>query len=548
LLTPKKWVRSFALLIVASLIFSACGTPPPPGLVATQKGGTIVGSTFGDVEILNPVLSVDSSSAAVNEMLYNGLVQLNPEDGSIMPDLAERWDVSDDSLTFTFYLRKDVKWHDGAPFTAHDVKFTFDTILDKEVNSPCWATLAPLLTPERIVVLDDYTIRFQLSQVDAAFLVGKVGHEIIPRHILGGLSGKEFKAAEFNTQSPVGTGPFMFHERVKGAHITLVKNPNYFKGAPNIDFWRYKVVENQTAQFTQLQTGVIDYASVASASWAEANQTEILECKAYPNFGFHFYIYQLDPKKTPLFLDVHTRQALLYALDREVIVEKIGLGLGDVAHSVIPPLSWAHNQNNEPRYDPNPEKAKELLNEAGWKDEDGDGIREAHGVTGVEDGTSFTFEIHTNAGNEEREQLALTMQQYWNEVGVGAETVFIEWSALLAELTEERDYEVIVVGFGWGIDPDQKTMWHTDSYGGGFNMNKYSNERVDEILDAALLTTDREERKALYFEMQQILAKEVPAPILFFRRSTACWNKRLHGRDPNAINTTWNAHEWWVEQ
>ena len=115
-------------------------------------------------------------------------------------------------------------------------------------------------------------------------------------------------------------------------------------------------------------------------------------------------------------------------------------------------------------------------------------------------------------------------------------------------MTETFDFEMIIVGFGWGVDPDQKSMWHTDSHPGSFNMNAYSNARVDELLDAALQTTDEELRTEYYYEVQRILAEEVPAPIIYFRRSTACWNKRVHGLDPNAIDTRGNAHEWWVDK
>ena len=604
MVTSKKWASLFALLIVVSLILSACATPTPeirevekevtklvekvvtevvevekevtklvagtqivetvvetkivekevvvtatPEPTVVAKGGTIIGCSFSDAEILNPILSVDTTSSAVNDMIFNSLTQNNPEDGSTMADLAESWDVSEDGLTITFYLRNDVTWHDGEPFTAHDVKFTFDTILNEEVNSPRRSDQADLLTPEQIVVLDDYTIQFQLSQLDVTWLDEKTYYGIIPQHILGDLTAEEFNAADFNTLAPIGTGPFMFREWVKDDHVALVKNPNYFEGAPNTDFWYLKTVENQTVAFAQLQTGEVDYAGVTSALWEEANEQENLVCKAYPYYGFNFYTTNLDPEKTPLFLDVRTRRALLYALDRQAIVDSIVMGLGEVAHSTIPPLSWAHNPDNEPRYDYDADKAVELLEEAGWIDEDGDGVREAHGVMGVEDGTPFEFEIHTNAGNVERESLIVAMQQYWNKVGVGAETAFIEWNALLAELTETFEFDVIMVGFSWGsADPDQKTMYHTDSYGAGFNMNKYSNPELDAILDAGLLAIDREERIRLSWEMQRIVAEDVGGPILYFRMTTACWNKRLHERDPNANNTVWNAHEWWVER
>jgi peptide/nickel transport system substrate-binding protein len=189
-----------------------------------------------------------------------------------------------------------------------------------------------------------------------------------------------------------------------------------------------------------------------------------------------------------------------------------------------------------------------LLDAAGWKDQDGDSVREAHGVQGLQDGTKFSFEIHTNAGNQEREQASQAMQQYWAQVGVQAKPTSIEWNALLAELTETYQYQMIVVGFNWDVDPDQKTMWHSSSYGSGFNMNKYSNPELDRVLDAALQTVDQGKRKEYYYQMQKILAQDVPAPILYFRKGTDCWNKRLHEYDPNPVESRWNAYSWWVER
>ncbi len=314
---------------------------PTPDPDAINQGGTVIASSFSDAEILNPILSTDTASSDVETMMYNGLVGIDVYDLSVIPDLAERWDVSEDSLTFTFYLGKNVTWHDGEPFTAHDVKFTYDMILNPDVNSPRRAGLADILTPEQIEVIDDYTIRFTLSQVNASFLITKCSYGIIPEHILGGLTAAEFNAADFNTKSPIGTGPFMFREWVKDDHVALVKNPNYFRGAPNIDFWYYKVVENQTVEYAQLQTGEVDYAEVTAALWEDAQQQENLDCITFPQFGFTFYIYQLDPEKSPLFLDVRTRQALLYALDRQAMVDSVLQGLGDVAHSTMPPVSWA---------------------------------------------------------------------------------------------------------------------------------------------------------------------------------------------------------------
>jgi len=521
-------------------------TPEP---MSVSEGGTIIMSSFSDAENLNPILWTDNASSEVGSMMYNALTYVNPDDLTSAPDLAKSWDISDDGLTFTFYLRDDVAWHDGAPFTAEDVKFTYDSILNPDINSIRRADLAEILTTTQIIVRDDYTIEFQLNQVDASFLCCKTTYGIIPKHILGELTPEEFNAAEFNTLAPIGTGQFMFREWVKDDHVALVKNPNYFEGAPHADFWYFKVVEDATVEFAQLQTGEVDYSENVTASlWEEALRQEQLNCAPYPQFAFTFYVYQLDPEKSTLFQDVRTRRALLMGLDRPAMVDSILFGLAEVADSVVPPISWAHNPDNAPVYGYDAEGAKQLLDEAGWRDEDGDGVREAHGVQDVEDGTPLRFELHTNSGNTEREQDVVAMQQFWAELGVDAQPTPIEWNALLAELTETYEYEMILVGFGWDIDPDQKTMWHTDSYGGGFNMNRYSNPELDDILDAALQTVDLEERKAYYYEMQRILAEDVPAPILYFKQGTGCANKRVHEIHINDIENGYNSHEWWVER
>lgn len=523
------------------------GTPAAPAAEA-GAGGTIVRGGFADAEVLNPILFTDNVSDIVCQMMFNALVQVNPDDTTVMSDLAERWEVSDDNLTFTYYLHKDVKWHDGEPFTAHDVKFTYEAILNPEINSPRRADFVDLLSPENIVVVNDHTIRFTLNRIDASWLCCKDIYGILPEHILGDLTPAEFNAAAFNTTEPVGTGPYMFDGWVKDDHIALVRNPDYFEGAPRPDRWYYKVVENEAVAFAQLQTGEVDYSTVTAALWEQAQRVEHLDCAAYPRFAFTFYTYNLDPEKTPLFQDARTRQALLFALDREAMVDSIVFGLGDVAHSTVPPVSWAHNPDNEPVYPYDPDKARQLLDEVGWRDEDGDGVREAHGVGGVPDGTRFSFDLEATAGDQEREQVIQAMQQYWAQIGVEATTAAVEWNALLARLTETRDFAVIVVGFNWDIDPDQRAMWHTESFNGGFNVNRYSNPEVDVHLDAALNTTDIAVRKEHYYAMQHILAEEVPSPILYFRQGTECWNTRLHEYHADDINPYYNAHEWWVDR
>jgi peptide/nickel transport system substrate-binding protein len=219
-------------------------------------------------------------------------------------------------------------------------------------------------------------------------------------------------------------------------------------------------------------------------------------------------------------------------------------GYGVVANTSVPLISWAFNKDNKPTYGYDPAAAKKLLDEAGWTP-GADGIR-------AKDGKKMSFTIWTNAGNKIREATIVAMQQYWKEVGVEAKTATEEWNAFLKRIGASpdgtRDYEVFLVGFQWGVDPNQKTMWHSDSFApNGFNLNFYKNDEVNKLLDDALNTLDQAKRKDLYFKMQAIVAEEVPSVILFFAQTTGAYSKRLNNFTPGVNNIPWNnVHEWWM--
>jgi len=565
-----RWARVVSAVVLLAMVIAACApaatpvpteVPPPPGATATpvpptptpvpptaceaaggKEGGTFTEVSFADAENLNPILWVDTSSAENGALIFDALVDIDGDTLEVIPDLAESWEISDDGLTYTYYLRDDVTFHDGEPFTCRDVEFTYEMILDEELNSPRRANLADILTPEQITCLDDYTLEFQLSSVLVSFECCEAIYGILPYHLLGEMTAEELNVAEFNT-NPIGTGPFIFQEWVKDDHLLHVANENHWAGRPCIDQYVYKIVEDWTAMFAQLQTGEADYGAIEAAMWDACEADETLNCWEADQFGFTFYLYQLDPEITPLFQDVRVRQALLYALDREAIVEATVFGHAMVANSAVPPISWAFNPDNEPVYPYDVEKAEALLDEAEVIDRDGDGVRE------LADGTPMSFTLFTNAGNTEREAAIAAMQEFWRKIGVEAKLQAEEWGAFLSRLTETFDFEVLLVGFSWDIDPDQKAMWHTDSYPDSFNMNKYSNPELDEILDAALETPDVEKRKEHYFEMQRILAEELPNVILYFRKILFGVNKRVKNlvvtdiRDDNRFDV----NIWYLE-
>jgi peptide/nickel transport system substrate-binding protein len=333
----------------------------------------------------------------------------------------------------------------------------------------------------------------------------------------------------------------MFQEWVKEDHITLTANPHYFKGRPQLAAYTYKVMPDQMAMLSQLKTDAIDLGAIALAQAAEAKQLPNLNVVAYDTLNLTYYAYQLDPAKSTLFQDKRVRQALLYAVDRRAIVSSTVYGYGQIAHSVVPSISWAYNPDNQPVYELNRTKAMQLLDEAGWQVGQ-DGIR-------IKDGKPLSFTLWTNAGNTARELSIEAMRRAWKDIGVEAKTVTEEWVAFLKRIGATpdgtRDFEMFLVGFGWGIDPNQKMMWHSSSFApNGFNLNQYTNAEVDKLLDEALNTFDQSKRKELYFTLQAVLAEEVPSPILFFSQQITAYNKRLQGFTPSASGAWNNIHLW----
>jgi peptide/nickel transport system substrate-binding protein len=368
-------------------------------------------------------------------------------------------------------------------------------------------------------------------------------YAIVPQAILGNVPVAEIKQHPFSTGDPkasVGTGPFKFMEWVKDDHMTIVKNPTYFRGEPALDKYIFKVVKDANVVVASLKTGEGDYGGITAAFWDEMQKQANINALKFDTYSFTFYSYQLDTTKTTIFQDKGVRQALMYALDREAMVQAILLNLGVTAQGTMPTLSFAYQPDKlKTKYSYDVKKAEALLDEAGWK-KGADGIR-------AKDGKKLQFTLWTNAGNKTREQYVTVMQQQWKAIGVDATPKTEEWNAFLTRITETHDFEMYLVGFSWGIDPDQTTMWKTDSFTGGFNMNKYTNKQVDLLCDQGLSELDTDKRKAIYLDLQNIIMDEIPNGILDFPQSTVAVNKRCKNFFPNAINLRWNAHNWWVE-
>jgi peptide/nickel transport system substrate-binding protein len=505
-----------------------------------KKGGTIIRGDVTDVRTLNPLLVSDTASGEVTSLMFDGLVDIDPDSLDPIPNLAVKWDVSADNKTYTFTLKDGVKWHDGQPFTANDAKFSYDLYMNPDTGTPRAGTLKDRIAS--VEAKDPTTLVITLKAVVAPFLVSDCGYGLLPQHLLKDVKPADIPTNEFTTAKPIGTGSFKFKEFKTGDHVTLVANPDYHRGAPALDTYIRKFVKDDTTLYQQLKTGEVDAAPVPVTFYDDAKGQTNFKLFPYDTFSFQFFGYNLDTKTgSPIFQDQKVRQALFYAVDRPGIVEKIREGLSTVASGTMPVLSWAYQPDKiTSKYEFDPAKAEQLLDEAGWA-KGADGVR-------AKDGKPLAFDMYTYSGDKIIEGYASVFQENWKAIGVTMTPKYEEFSTFVTRLTKTFDFQAFLVGFFWNVDPDQQTMWDTKQHGPGFNLYNYSNPKVDDLLEKALRTLDKDQRKQLYLDAQNLILADAPALIIDFPKEIWGVSNRLKNFIPNAVSfaATWNSYQWFV--
>jgi len=518
-------------------------TPLPAPVVTPSprlEGGTVVEGGLADVVTLNPVLADDPTSLAVIELLFDRLLAVDPQTGSIVPGLASSWRASADGLTITFTLRDDVLWHDGQPFSAADVEFTFKAIVNPAVGNPRQADFSLV---EEFKAVDQTTFVVTLADADCSILYDLGSVSIVPRHILG---NDNLQTSPFNA-SPVGTGPFMFGEWVVGDHITLLRNPRYWGKAPHLDAWTYKVVADEEALLAGLEAGQLDVIPLPLEDLASVEAAGHFQIHRYPANEYYFIGYNTDH---PILGDVRVRRALSQAVDRQRLVDRILGGQGQLLDTGLLPAHWAYPQEltgypfdfaQDRPFDP--VRAGQLLAEAGWVDSDGDGIRDR-------DGKPLRLRLSTNGGNAVREAIAILAQQYYLAIGVAAEVELMEWGNFLED-TFTHKFDMVVFSWPLALDPDEWELWHSSesALDSGFNFVSYHNSRADELLLQGLRVPRCEEarRAAIYGEIATVLAQDQPYAFLFAPYNLIAVNERVGGVAPSPFaGLHWNLADWYV--
>jgi peptide/nickel transport system substrate-binding protein len=499
---------------------------------APSYGDTIVVGSIGDASNLIPLLASDSASHDISGLIYNGLVKYD-KNLNLVGDLAESWEVSSDGLTITFYLRRGVRWHDGTPFTAEDVLFGFRTITDPKTPT---AYAGDYLEVKRAAVLDTHTFRVTYRKPFAPGLSTWGNLVVLPKHKLAG----QDITKSMLTRAPIGTGPYQFKQWLTQEKIVLESNHDYFEGRPYIDGYIYRIIPDPATMFLELKAGGVDWMGLTPIQYRR--QTN------YPAFDRAFRKYKYLPFSytylgynllSPLFQDKRVRQAISYAIDKEEIIKVVLLGLGEISTGPYKPGTWYYNPHVK-RYPYNPQRARELLREAGWEDRDDDGILDR-------DGEPFEFTILLNWGNQSRLNSAEIIQWRLGQIGIKVKLRVMEWASFINEYIDKKRFEAIILGWSTGIDPDQYDIWHSSKTDHKeLNFISYKNREVDELLEQARRVFDREERKKYYFRFQEILAEEQPYTFLFVPFALPVIHARFRGIKPAPAGISYNFIRWYV--
>jgi len=509
---------------------------PPPTVAPSPTAKKPVSLVYGfnaepDLGLV-PILGGNYASYVVFDLIFNKMVLL---DDSLKPtpDLAKSWQVSSDNLVWTFTLADNVKWHDGTPFTANDIKYTYEAVMDPKVNSAYSANLEEV---KSIEVVNNTTLKVTLKKTFSPFLTQLADINIMPKHLLDKVT--DFKTAPFN-RNPVGTGPFIFKEWQTGAFMKFAVNPNYFKGKPAIDEVIYKVVPDADVLSLQLGTGEVDVVEGLSSTVAKRFETN-------PNLKVMRYTsqrlrYLLLNNLNPLFQDKRARQGIAHALDRQGIINTVLNGLGEKCLTDYPPSSWVYNPKAK-SYDYDVNKAKALLGEAGWKP-GADGIL-------VKDGKPFKFVILARAGDKQLEQTGTVIRDNLKAVGISVEITALETTALRRDHMTKRNFDAILWGRTVFTDPDYSVNWSTAAIDNAYNFVSYSNKALDALFEKGRATLNPDERKAIYAQVQDILAEEQPIIFLDWPSALNGVNAKFQGyskENTSPPTFVWNLATWTVK-
>jgi peptide/nickel transport system substrate-binding protein len=488
------------------------GTESPAG--EPVEGDWLIYHLGAEPGTLNPIVATDAYEGVINSgNIYETLIERDNETLELKPLLAESWEISEDKLTYTFKIEEGVKWHDGAPFTSADVVFSYDTIMNPKVDAPQLRSYYQEIRD--VEAIDDLTVKFTYARPYFLALEFCGGMPIVPKHV--------FENGDFNTnpagRSPVGTGPFKFVKWTTGREVVLEKNPDYWGKEPHLNRIVFRIITDSSVALQVLKRQELDVASLTPIQWQMQTNSPDFE-KHFDKFSYFTpnYSYIGWNSRRPYFADKRVRTALTHLVNRELILDKVMYGLGAIVTNPFYINSPEYDKSIEPiPYDP--AAARKLLEEAGWVDHDGDGIRD-------KDGVKFAFEFLIPGGSDTGEKIATILKEELDAVGIQMTIRKTEWAVFTTRLND-RKFDAVTLAWSMGIESDPYQIWSSTQAESGSNFIGFKNAETDRLIEEARQEFDRDKRIQLYRQFSEIINEEQPYTFLFCRKATVAVNKRF---------------------
>lgn len=535
-----------ALLPLALLAWSGCrrtepGAPAGAGTKADvpRRGGTAVTGWISEPNGVNSLIVPASqvSSDFTNRLflpLMEEQADYEEHPPTFRPALAERWEFSEDHKQLTFHLRKDVVWSDGVPVTAEDVRWTWQAQIHPEVAYESSYKKALITDVE---ILDPHTVRFTFQRSYASQLLDVNEGRILPKHAWEKLPFSQWRSSsDWFKNHLVVDGPFKLLSWTPQQEVVLGRNERYYDPTrPYLDRVVLRIIPDQASLMTQLLAGDLDFVP----QLAPADAPRI---KARPNlqlipYWFNLYVFVGWNNATPPFDDPQVRRALTLGINRQEIVDTLLGEYGRIATTPIPSILWAHDRTIQPLpYDP--EGAKRLLADRGWRDTNGDGVLD-------KEGRPFSFELISNAGNQVRNDAAVLIQSQLKKVGIRAEPKILEFNLLVDQL-EQGQFKAVLFGLGADTGLDLRNNFNSRSVNDGNNL-RYSNPEVDRLMDEVAASRDLLEAKPQLLQIQRLIDRDQPMTMLWESQRLTAINRRLHDVHPNPSASLFRLEDWWIE-
>ena len=467
---------------------------------------------------LNPILANDSASSEISDWLFSGMFKYD-KNGNITTDLALSYEFKTDT-NLLIHLRKDVLWHDGEKFSADDVIFTYEKILDPKVFTSIASNYKEVKELKKI---DNYTIEVIYKKpYFKALEIWMVG--ILPKHILK--DEDDLMKSSFN-KNPIGTGSYKLNSFKVGSDIKLYAFDKYYEGRAKIDEIHYKFLPDPTTSFLFLKQKKIDIGGLTPLQINRQIDSEFLNTYKIiekPSFSYTYLGFNLNNEK---FKNKKVREALSMAINRKEIVDILFFGHGKICNGPFLPGSFAYDENTKP-ITQDLEKAKKFLKDLGYDEKN-----------------PFTFEVVTNTGNDIRLNATQIIQYQLAKIGVHMKIRVMEWQAFLNTVVHPRNFEAVVLGWSLSLMPDAYPLWHSDSTKiGAFNFVGYKNKEVDALIEEGSTTVNKEKLSKIYKRLFKIISDDTPYLFLYIPNSISVVNKKIKNIEPSLIGIMHNQKDW----